>query len=171
MQSHPIDHSSPYLNKILVPFSLSSPLKQQTSPARKRQPETWHFYRDVTAHVQHVVTWRILVPRAYDPFGLRQESRALGATISGMRHRWRQRETGWAEFGYFLNDLKTSKFTKKCMASGHRVGQRPDCHTYFFVNFDIFKCCISVKISLINIKLRNLVNLGKLFLSMWINSC
>ena len=31
----------------------------------------------------------ILVPRAYDPSGLRQESRALGATISGMRHRCR----------------------------------------------------------------------------------
>ena len=44
----------------------------------------------------------ILVPRAYDPSGLRQESRALGATISGMRHGWRLRETGWAEFGYFL---------------------------------------------------------------------
>ena len=34
--------------------------------------------------------------------------------------------------------LKTSKFTKKCMASGRRVGQRPDCHT-FLCNFDIFK--------------------------------
>ena len=45
--------------------------------------------------------YSILVPRAYDP-GLRQESRALGATISGMRHRCRLRETGWAEFGYFL---------------------------------------------------------------------
>ena len=31
----------------------------------------------------------ILVPRAYDPSSLRQESRALGASISGMRHRWR----------------------------------------------------------------------------------
>ena len=31
----------------------------------------------------------ILVPRAHDPSGLRQESRALGATISGMRHRCR----------------------------------------------------------------------------------
>ena len=31
----------------------------------------------------------ILDPRAYDPSGLRQESRALGATISGMRHRCR----------------------------------------------------------------------------------
>ena len=27
---------------------------------------------------------------------------ALGATISCMRHRCRLRETGWAEFGYFL---------------------------------------------------------------------
>ena len=44
----------------------------------------------------------ILVPRPYDPSGLRQESRALGATISGMRHRCRLRETGWAEIGYFL---------------------------------------------------------------------
>ena len=32
---------------------------------------------------------RILNPRAYNPSGLRQESRALGATISGMRHRCR----------------------------------------------------------------------------------
>ena len=44
----------------------------------------------------------ILVPRDHDPSDLRQESRALGATISGMRHRCRLRETGWAEFGYFL---------------------------------------------------------------------
>ena len=36
-----------------------------------------------------VVVSYILVPRAYDPSGLRQESRALGATISGMRHRCR----------------------------------------------------------------------------------
>ena len=28
--------------------------------------------------------------------------KALGATISGMRHRCSLRETGWAEFGYFL---------------------------------------------------------------------
>ena len=44
----------------------------------------------------------ILVPRAHDLSGLRQESRALGTTISGMRRRCRLRETGWAEFGYFL---------------------------------------------------------------------
>ena len=30
-----------------------------------------------------------------------RKSRALGATISGMRRRCRLRETGWAEFGYF----------------------------------------------------------------------
>ena len=41
----------------------------------------------------------ILMPRTCDRFGLRQESRA---TISGMRHRCKLRETGWAEFGYFL---------------------------------------------------------------------
>ena len=28
------------------------------------------------------------------------------------------------------SDLKTSKFTKKCMASGRFVGQRPDGHTF-----------------------------------------
>ena len=33
-------------------------LKQQTSPAWRRQPETWDFFRDVIAHVQNVVTWR-----------------------------------------------------------------------------------------------------------------
>ena len=41
-----------------------------------RGKENWY-------EVNHV----ILVPRAYDPSGLRQESRALGARISGLRHR------------------------------------------------------------------------------------
>ena len=54
----------------------------------------------------HVWSRSILVPIAHDPSGLRQESRALGATISGMRHRCRLRETGWAEFGYFLSYFK-----------------------------------------------------------------
>jgi len=49
----------------------------------------------------------IIVPRAHDPSGLRQESRAVGATISGMHHRCRLRETGWVEFGYFLCYFKT----------------------------------------------------------------
>ena len=29
-----------------------------------------------------------------------------------------------------FGDLKTSKFIKKFMASGRRVGQRSDCHTF-----------------------------------------
>ena len=37
--------------------------------------------------------------------------------------------------------------------------------------FLCFVGCISVKTSLINTKLGNLVNLGVLFLTMWINSC
>ena len=44
---------------------------------------------------QHILT------RAHDPCGLRQESGALGATISGMCHRCRLREAGWTEFGFF----------------------------------------------------------------------
>ena len=35
----------------------------------------------------------ILVPRAHDPSGLGQKSRALGVTISGIRHRCRLRES------------------------------------------------------------------------------
>ena len=33
-------------------------LEQQTSPTWRRQPETWYFSRDITAHVQQVVTLR-----------------------------------------------------------------------------------------------------------------
>ena len=55
----------------------------------------------------------ILVPRAYDPSGLRQESTALGATISGMRHRCRLRETRWAEFGYFLLLFQNGLFIRE----------------------------------------------------------
>ena len=62
----------------------------------KHQPDgTLAWY----AHLTHLP---ILIPRAYNPSGLRQESRVLGATISGMRHRCRLPETGWAEFGDFL---------------------------------------------------------------------
>ena len=36
-----------------------------------------------------------------------RKTRALGATISGLRHRCRLRsEIGWAEFGYFLCSFK-----------------------------------------------------------------
>ena len=71
------------------------------------------FYREIsnrakawanneTTHVPTCLLLHILVPRAHDLSGLRQESRSLGATISGMLHRCRLRETGWAEFGFFL---------------------------------------------------------------------
>ena len=43
---------------------------------------------------------------------------------------------------------------------------------HFFVNFFLFlNASISVKISPINTKLGDFVNLGVLFLTMWINSC
>lgn len=43
-----------------------------------------------------------------------------------------------------FGDLKTSKFTKKCMASGGCVGQRPDCHTFLckFGNFQMAVSCL-----------------------------
>jgi len=41
---------------------------------------------------------------------------------------------------------------------------------HFFVNFDGLNRCISVKTSLINTKLGNLLNPGVLILTMWINS-
>ena len=61
------------------------------------------FSQRCAVRTAHGIIYRynILVPRAYDASGLRQESRALGTTILGMR-RCRLRETGWAEFGYFL---------------------------------------------------------------------
>ena len=75
----------------------------------------------------------MLVHRAHDPSGLWQESRALGATISGMRHRYRLRsETGWAEFGYFLCYFKmgcsqSSRFPTAGQGeqgSGNEIGLR-----------------------------------------------
>ena len=43
---------------------------------------------------------------------------------------------------------------------------RPYGHTLTFLNR-----CISVKTSLINLRLRDFVNLDALFLTLWINSC
>ena len=45
-----------------------------------------------------------IVARVFVPLDQRSKlTRALGATISGVRHRCRLRsETGWAEFGYFF---------------------------------------------------------------------
>ena len=68
----------------------------------------------------------ILVPRAYDPSGLRQESRALGATISGMRHRCRcavSRITRIRLFPLFFHNgcSQSSRFlpqTRRIVSSG-----------------------------------------------------
>ena len=57
---------------------------------------------------------------------------ALGATISGMRHRCRLRENGWAEFGYFLCYFKmvaprASRFllqARRIVGSGDENGNK-----------------------------------------------
>ena len=75
-----------------------------------------------------------LVPRAYDPSGLRQESRALGATISGMRHRCRcavSRITRIRLFPLFFHNgcSQSSRFlpqARRIVGSGDEIGpQRP----------------------------------------------
>ena len=50
----------------------------------------------------------------------------------------------WCKFlwRWTSGHLKTSKFTKKCMASGRSVGQRPDCHT-FLCKFRHFQMAVS----------------------------
>ena len=57
---------------------------------------------------------------------------------------WRSRyeSVNYGISNYWFSDLKTSKFTKKCMASGRRVGQRPDCHT-FLCKFWHFQMAVS----------------------------
>ena len=47
----------------------------------------------------------------------------------------------------------------------------PHFHTFLCKFFSFLNACISVKTSLINTKLGDFVNLGVLFLTMWINSC
>ena len=59
------------------------------------------------------------------------------------------------------SDLKTSKFTKKRMAPGRRVGQRPDCHTFLY-KFWHFQMAVSQR------KLAWLTpNLGILWISVY----
>ena len=47
----------------------------------------------------------------------------------------------------------------------------PDFHTFLCKFFTFLNACISVKASPINTKCGDFVNLGVLFLTMWINSC
>ena len=70
---------------------------------------------------------------------------------------------------YWDSDLKTSKLTKKSMASSD--GVRMPIH--YFVNFDIFKCLYLAYFLglLFYAKLGDFVKLGLHFMTMWINSC
>ena len=66
-----------------------------------------------------------------------------------------------------------SKFIKKCMAIrtlSDTVSRLPYI-SLLILRFLNCCTCISVKISLINTKLGDFVNLGVLFMTMWINSC
>ena len=68
--------------------------------------------------------------------------------------------------------LKCQNLQRNVWPAGRCPTQRPDCHTYFSLLLLTFlNRCISVKTSLINTKLGNLMNLGVLFLTRWINSC
>ena len=71
-----------------------------------------------------------------------------------------------ASFDLRYSDLKKSKLTKKCMASGRCVGQRPDDHTLTFSNG-----CILLTFGSIYTKLGDFVKLGLHFMTMWLNSC
>ena len=61
-----------------------------------------------------------------------------------------------------------SKFTKKCMAIPTLCRTAPGWHISLLI-LTFSNGCVSVKTSLINTKLGNFVNLGVLFLTMWIN--
>ena len=69
-----------------------------TQQRKRKRAAKAHVFRQREISSTHVGAERILVPRAYDPSGLRQESRALGATISGMRHRCRLHENSVISF-------------------------------------------------------------------------
>ena len=59
----------------------------------------------------------------------------------------------------------------KCMEIRTNVRICPDFHTFLCRFFTFLNASISVKTSPINTKLGDFVNLGALFLTMWINSC
>ena len=66
------------------------------------------------------------------------------------------------------------KITKKCREMRTNADSCLDLSTFLYISFNFFtflNACISVKTSLINTKLGDFVNLGVLFLTMWINSC
>ena len=83
------------------------------------------------------------------------------ATIDAQSHKAQTKQKGGR-----YSHLKMSKFTMKWLAIWTLLtlsDTASGCHTFL-------NRCISVKTSLINTKLGNLVNLGILFLTMWITS-
>ena len=85
----------------------------------------------------------------FKPWRSRYESVNYGlATIDSRRQKELTEIHKIPKFGvnqgsfHWYSDLKTSKFTKKCMASGRRVEQLPDCHT-FLCKFWRFQMTVS----------------------------
>ena len=90
------------------------------------QPGTFKCARAGCKKNWHVLSFAMHSrPQSPRPFWLAAESRALGATISGMRHRCRLRsETGWAEFGYFLCYFKMAAPRALVFRPGAGQGER-----------------------------------------------
>ena len=92
--------------------------------------------------------WLIAIsfPGSSFPLTSGRKTRALGATISGMRHGCRQRsETRWAEFGYFLCYLKMASLralvfwplVKGNEDSGKEIGLNDDSKLCIFTSATI----------------------------------
>ena len=65
----------------------------------------------------------------------------------------------------------TAIFTKKCMAIRTLSDKASRWPYISLLILTFLNRCISVKTSLINTRLGDFVNLGVLFLTMWVNSC
>ena len=94
------------------------------------------------------------------------------ATIDPRNHKVQTKLYKIPKFGVIKPNSKQDTAIWKCQnlqknvwPARHCPTQRPDGHTF------LWNRCISVKTSLINTELGDFVNLGVLFLTMWINSC
>ena len=77
----------------------------------------------------------------------------------------------FTEIQAFKNEKNLQRNVWKCGQIRTRVRICPHFHTFLCKFFWFLNACISVKTSLIDTKLRDFVNFGMLFLTMWINSC
>ena len=82
------------------------------------------FIRRISPALNSIHTLCILVPRAYDPSGLRKESRALGATISGMGHRMKTELNRMGRIRLFplLFQNRCSQSSRFVLQAGRIVG-------------------------------------------------